>query len=92
MASEPERAAFRSLLAWGLSDALRLHRPEGGLFTWWDYRAGAFHRGWGLRIDHILVSASVARGCSAVEIDRDERKGPKPSDHVPVVATLAGAG
>ena len=92
MASEPERAAFRSLLAWGLSDALRLHRLEGGLFTWWDYRAGAFHRGWGLRIDHILVSASVARGCSAVEIDRDERKGPKPSDHVPVVATLAGAG
>src|SRR5207245_117387 len=50
MFSDPERAAFRDLVAWGLRDSLRLHRQEGGLFTWWDYRAGAFHRGWGLRL------------------------------------------
>jgi len=91
MCSEPERAVFRGLLDWGLADSLRLHRQEGGLFTWWDYRAGAFHRGWGLRIDHILLAPSVAGVCTTVEIDREERKGDKPSDHVPVVATLSGA-
>ncbi len=89
MFSDPERAAFRELIAWGLRDSLRLHRQEGGLFTWWDYRAGAFHRGWGLRIDHILLTPALAARCHAVEIDRDERKGTKPSDHAPVVATLA---
>ncbi len=86
--SEPEKAAFRSLMEWGLSDALRIHHPEGGLYTWWDYRAGAFHRGWGLRIDHILLSTPLAERCLAVEIDRNERKGRKPSDHAPVVATF----
>jgi len=89
MFSDPERAAFRELIRWGLRDALRLHRGEGGLFTWWDYRAGAFHRGWGLRIDHLLLAPAVAARSTGVEIDRDERKGPKPSDHAPVVATLA---
>ncbi len=89
MFTEPERECFRALVGWGLTDALRIRRPDdGGLYTWWDYRAGAFHRNWGLRIDHILVSPSLARRSPAVEIDRDERKGPKPSDHVPVVATL----
>ena len=89
MFSEPEREQFRALLQWGFADSLRLHRPdEGGLYTWWDYRAGAFHRGWGLRIDHILLSAPLARRCAEVEIDRNERKGTLPSDHAPVVATL----
>ena len=89
MASEPERSSFRALLAWGLADALRIHRPqEGGLYTWWDYRAGAFHRNRGLRIDHILLSPSLAKRCAAVEIDRNERKGARPSDHAPVVATF----
>jgi exodeoxyribonuclease-3 len=50
----------------------------------------AFHRGWGLRIDHILLCRPLAARCVAVEIDRDERKGDKPSDRVPVVATLEG--
>ncbi len=86
--SEPEKEAFRNLLGWGLHDALRLHRQEGGIYTWWDYRAGAFHRGWGLRIDHILISASLAKRCIAVEVDRNERKGEKPSDHAPVIATF----
>ena len=86
--SEPEKEALRSLTEWGLKDALRLHKPEGGLYTWLDYRAGAFHRGWGLRIDHILLTEALASRCTDVEIDRDERKGEKPSDHAPVVATL----
>jgi len=86
--SEPERGALRDLMSWGLVDTLRLHRSEGGLYTWWDYRMGAFHRGWGLRIDHVLASTLLAARCTAVEIDRDERKGEKPSDHAPVVATF----
>jgi exodeoxyribonuclease-3 len=89
MFSEPERRVFHDLLRWGFQDSLRLHREEGGLFTWWDYRAGAFHRGWGLRIDHVLLTPALAARCTAVEIDRDQRKGPKPSDHAPVVVTLA---
>jgi len=86
--SEPEKLALQHLRAWGLEDALRLRHPEGGLFTWWDYRAGAFHRGWGLRIDHILISKPLVNRCSVVEIDRNERKGIKPSDHAPVIMTL----
>ncbi len=88
LCSEPERSAFRDLLAWGFTDALRSLRPEGGLYTWWDYRGGAFHRGWGLRIDHVLLSPPLAQRCALVEIDREERKGEKPSDHAPVVATF----
>ncbi len=86
--SEPEREALAQLMAWGFKDALRMHHPEGGLYTWWDYRAGAFHRGWGLRIDHILLSEALSRRCRDVHIDRDARKGEKPSDHAPVVVTL----
>jgi exodeoxyribonuclease III len=86
--SDPEKKAFQDLLKWGLVDALRMHHPEAGLYTWWDYRAGAFHRGWGLRIDHILVSAPLAALIANVEIDRNERKGEKPSDHAPVLAAL----
>jgi exodeoxyribonuclease-3 len=88
LCSDAERASLRAFVDWGLADVLRMHHQEGGLYTWWDYRAGAFHRGWGMRIDHILASAPLARRCIAVEIDRDERKGEKPSDHAPVVATF----
>ena len=87
--SEPEKERFRSLLEWGLVDALGDLHSGAGTFTWWDYRMGAFHRGWGLRIDHILLSRSLAARCTAVAVQRDERKGDKPSDHVPVVATFA---
>lgn len=87
--SEPEKQALEHVLAWGLTDTLRLHHPQGGIFTWWDYRAGAFHRGWGLRIDHILTSASLAARCTDVAVDRDERKGDRPSDHAPVIATIS---
>jgi len=62
--------------------------PENGICTWWDYRFGAFHRGWGLRIDHVLATPPLAARCLSVEVDRDERKGDKPSDHAPLVATF----
>jgi len=84
-----EREALRRLMDWGLEDALRLKESAGGHYTWWDYRAGAFHRGWGLRIDLILISAALRGRCLAVQIDRDARKGEKPSDHAPVVAEIA---
>lgn len=86
--SEPEKEALKNLVDWGLTDALRMHHQESGLYTWWDYREGAFHRGWGVRIDHILVSPPLAQICSAIEIDREERKGEKPSDHAPVLASF----
>lgn len=82
--SGPERAAFETLLAWGLVDAYRLHHPEGGRFTWWDYRAGNFHKGLGMRIDHLLVTHPLAERLAGAEIDRDARKGPTPSDHAPL--------
>jgi exodeoxyribonuclease-3 len=87
--SEPERAAFQSLLDWGLVDTLRLHKREGGVYTWWDYRQGAFHRGWGLRIDHILGSRAMGGRCVSAGVERDERKGDSPSDHAPVLAEFA---
>jgi exodeoxyribonuclease-3 len=87
--SEPERAAFRRLLDGGLADAYRLRRPEPGRFSWWDYRAGNFHKNLGMRIDHLLVSSSVADRVVAAEIDREARKGPPtPSDHAPVTIDL----
>ncbi len=84
--SPPERRAFRRLCDWGLVDAYRLHHPEPGRYTWWDYRAGAFHKNVGMRIDLILVTAPLARRAVATEIDREARKGkPLPSDHTPLV-------
>ena len=82
------RAALAEVASWGLQDAFRLHHQEGGLYSWWDYRRLAFPKNRGLRIDHILVSRALASRCRACTIDRGERKGEKPSDHVPVVATL----
>jgi exodeoxyribonuclease-3 len=91
--SLPERAAFDRLCAWGLTDAYRLHHREPGRFTWWDYRAGNFHKNFGMRIDHLLVSASVAKRVVAAEIDREARKGkPIPSDHTPLVIDLDSPG
>ncbi len=87
--SEPERRAFARLCAWGLTDAYRLHHPEPGRYTWWDYRAGNFHKNFGMRIDHLLVTAPVAARTVWAEIDREARKGkPAPSDHAPLVIDL----
>jgi exodeoxyribonuclease-3 len=87
--SEPERLAFIRLLDWGLIDAYRLHHREAGRYTWWDYRAGNFHRNIGMRIDHLLVTAPLAARTVWAEIDREARKGkPVPSDHSPLVIDL----
>jgi exodeoxyribonuclease-3 len=87
--SAPEREAFARLLRWGLTDAYRARHPEPGRYTWWDYRAGMFHKNFGMRIDHLLVSAPLAPRTVAAEIDREARKGkPIPSDHAPLVIDL----
>jgi len=87
--SPAERSAFAGLCAWGLTDAYRLHHPEPGRYTWWDYRAGNFHKNFGMRIDHLLVTRSVAGRVVWAEIDREARKGkPVPSDHTPLVIDL----
>jgi exodeoxyribonuclease-3 len=87
--SEPERAAFRRLLEWGVVDAYRLKEPAKGRFSWWDYRAGNFHKNLGMRIDHLLVTPPLAGRVVAAEIDREARKGPPtPSDHAPVSIDL----
>ena len=87
--SEPERVAFRALLDLGLSDVYRARHDELGRFTWWDYRAGMFHKNLGMRIDQILASAPVATRVVDAEIDRAARKGPPiPSDHAPMTMDL----
>jgi exodeoxyribonuclease III len=87
--SEPERAAFRALLELGYQDAFRLFEQPEKQFTWWDYRLAAFQRGWGLRIDHILLSPALAKRCEACSIDVSPRKLERPSDHAPVLVDLA---
>ena len=87
--SPPEREAFEKLCRWGLVDAYRLHHPEPGRYTWWDYRAGSFHKNLGMRIDHLLVTRPVEARTVWAEIDREARKGkPIPSDHAPLVIDL----
>ena len=91
--SPPERAAVERLGAWGLVDAYRLQHPEGDRFTWWDYRAGMFHKNYGMRIDHLLVTRPVASRIVWAEIDREARKGqPTPSDHAPLLIDVDAPG
>lgn len=86
--SEPEREALRGLEAWGLSDLFRNRYDEDRMFSWWDYRAGAFNKGEGLRIDLILGTQTVRDRLRWTVIDRQARKGDKPSDHSPVLVDL----
>jgi len=88
LCTEPERAAFRTFLAAGLKDSFRLFPQPPATFSWWDYRQLAFPKNHGMRIDHILLSESLAARCAASRIDRNERKGEKPSDHAPVMVEL----
>jgi exodeoxyribonuclease-3 len=84
-----ERAALARLKAWGFDDVFRRHHHEAGLFSWWDYRAGAFRRNMGLRIDHVWATACHAELSTECGMDREMRALPQPSDHVPVWATFA---
>lgn len=91
--SAEERQALRELESWGLVDAYRHLHPEWHRYTWWDYRAGCFHKNQGMRIDHFFVTNPVARRLVECEIDRTARKGkPTPSDHAPLVIDLDAAG
>jgi len=84
--SRAERDALRGLEAAGLVDLTRFLHPDDPSFSWWDYRNGAFHRGWGLRIDLLFVDPVLLAKATASYVDRDARKGEKPSDHAPVIA------
>ena len=91
--SEPERKAFARLCDLGLVDAYRLQHPEPGRYTWWDYRAGNFHKNFGMRIDHLLVTPTLKPRLVWSEIDREARKGkPMPSDHAPLVIDIDSPG
>ncbi|RYY85562.1 MAG: exodeoxyribonuclease III, partial [Comamonadaceae bacterium] len=83
------RQAFAQLLQCGLVDVFAAQHPQGGLYSWWDYRRLGFAKNNGLRIDHILASPKLAARCTATSVDRDERKGEQPSDHAPVLAEFA---
>ena len=86
-----ERTRLAAILeAGGLVDAYRHVHPDEQQFTWWDYRAGNFHKELGLRIDLALVSAGLADRLQECGIDRDFRKGRKPSDHAPLLIRSAG--
>lgn len=82
------RARLAALLGWGLVDVFGREHPRGGVYSWWDYRRGAFDNGDGLRIDLILATEPTADMCAETLIDRDERAGGAPSDHAPVVAVF----
>jgi exodeoxyribonuclease-3 len=86
--SEPERAAHAELTGYPLVDLFRKHHPDGGVYSWWDYRGVAFFKNQGLRIDYIFATQPVADRCTACTIDRNARKGQDASDHAPVIATI----
>jgi exodeoxyribonuclease-3 len=85
---EEGRLALSSVKKWGLVDLVRMKHPDGGIYSWWDYRLLGFPKNDGLRIDHIFATEPVARRLTAAVIDRNERKGKQPSDHAPVLVEL----
>jgi len=89
LVSEPERAAFQTMLNLPLVDAYRQFEQADKSFSWWDYRALGFRLNKGMRIDHILLSPALAARCTSCVIDRVPRKWEQPSDHAPVIATLS---
>jgi len=82
------RAKFHALVNLGLTDALRATVDDGGLYTFWDYQAGAWQKNNGIRIDHLLLSPQAADRLAGVGIDKHVRGWEKPSDHVPVYVDL----
>jgi len=90
--SPEERAALDHVLDWGFEDVFRRFHPDGGVFTWWDYRAGNFHKGQGMRIDLVLLTRKLAERSTSLVVDREARKkspaGNKPSDHTVVITDI----
>ncbi len=83
------REAFRSFASLGLTDAIRAVSDDPGLYTFWDYQAGAWQKNWGIRIDHMMLSPQAADRLTTAGIDKHVRSWEKPSDHVPVYVDLA---
>ena len=88
LVSDEVRERFRHLLGLGLTDSFRLFDQAEKSFSWWDYRMMAFRRNMGLRIDHILLSETLAAKCNSCTIDKAPRKLERPSDHAPVIAEI----
>ncbi len=89
------KAKLEAIRRWGFRDIFRKHNPEGGIYSWWDYRRLAFPRNDGLRIDYVFATEALNAVSTGAWADRDQRKGgksDKPSDHVPVVATFSESG
>lgn len=87
-----ERAALKRLFDWGFIDGFRKHHPEPKMFSWWDYRMGAYKRNWGLRIDLALLTLPLAARTRDVWIDKNPRELERPSDHAPVLVELNDEG
>jgi exodeoxyribonuclease III len=88
LCSTQERDAMRQLLSFGLDDLLRTKHQEGGIYTWWDYRAGSAFKDEGLRIDYILSTPPLTALCQDIVVHKEVRKQKSPSDHVPVMAVF----
>lgn len=86
--SEQEKAAFERLIQLGFKDTFRALHPDTQAFSWWDYRMLGFQKNRGMRIDFVLANATLAEACVDARIDREERKGEKPSDHAPMIAVF----
>jgi exodeoxyribonuclease-3 len=85
-----ERSRLEAVLGAGMVDTWREQQPEAPGYTWWDYRAGNFHKGLGMRIDYALLTPDLAKQVSRIAVERNFRKGQKPSDHAPLVVDLEG--
>lgn len=88
MCHPDERAALQSLVSWGFIDAVRAKNPEPKIYSWWDYRMGAYKRNWGLRIDLALMTKPLFARCSKAWVDKTPRELEKPSDHAPVLVEI----
>jgi exodeoxyribonuclease-3 len=91
LCSKPERDALKQLEAWGFVDAWRKKSPFATEYSWWPYTGGGFKKNQGFRIDHIFVTRSLMKRCTAARIDREPRRAEKPSDHAPVIAKFLPA-
>lgn len=89
LCSTPERNALQKIIDLGLTDTFRLFEQAENSYSWWDYRAAAFRRNRGLRIDLVLASRTLADNCVSCEIDKEPRSLERPSDHTPVVAEFS---
>jgi len=87
--SAPERERLDALASWGITDCFRDHHEAAGLYSWWDYRDGNFHKRKGMRIDLICLTDSLRTRTDRVIVDRNARKGKSPSDHAPVIADIS---